>query len=193
MSRPSPTNPPAQAVSRDAHWAAKLARLRARALPERVLTICDDQSARRCLDDAKTHLAACRHADAAAGRSTSDETRRAEDDLAAAQALYDEVAITLRFRALPRPAIDALIRRFPPTETQAEEGDAWNPELFPAALIAAAHVERDEQGKDVDGMSEQDAQDLLDAWPIADANNLFQAAWQVQQVTHASVEEVGKD
>ncbi|MGI5526813.1 hypothetical protein ACQEVX_05100 [Streptomyces syringium] len=191
--RPTSTPPPAQAVARDAHWAAKLARLRARALPERILTICDDRTAQRCLDDAKTDLAGCRHADAVAGRSTSEETKRAEEDLAAAEALYGEAAIRLTFRALPRPVIDSLIRRFPPTEAQAEDGDAWNPEHFPAALIAAAHVERDESGQEVDGMSEEDAQSLLDAWPIADATALFQAAWQVQQVTRTSAEDMGKD
>ncbi|CAM5310821.1 hypothetical protein [Streptomyces abikoensis] len=191
--RPVTTPPPAQAVARDAHWARKLARLRARALPERALTICDDRAVQRCLDDAKAHLAACRHADAAAGRSTSDETRQAEEDLEAAQALYDEAAIELRFRALPRPVIDSLIRRFPPTEAQAEDGDAWDPERFPAALTSAAHVERDETGQEVDGMTEEEAQDLLDTWPISDATALFQAAWQVQQVTHTSTEELGKD
>lgn len=193
MPRPISSPPPAQAVIRDAHWAAKMARLRARALPEKTLTICDDQAARDCLDEAKLHAATCRHADAETGRPTSEETRRAEEELAAAKAMYDEEAITLTFRALPRPAVDALIRRFPPTEAQAEDGDAWNPELFPAALIAASHIERDEHGQVVDGMSEQDAQDLLDSWPISDANLLFQTAWQVQQISRASTEELGKD
>jgi hypothetical protein len=38
--------PPAVAVAKDAHWAAKMARLRARKLPERSIAICDDQDAK---------------------------------------------------------------------------------------------------------------------------------------------------
>ncbi|WP_406260426.1 hypothetical protein OIA45_19680 [Streptomyces chartreusis] len=132
-------------------------------------------------------------ADAEADRTTSAETERAEHDLTVAQEAFDEVSLTLTFKALPRPVLDGLIKRFPPTEAQAEDGDAWNPETFPAALIAASHIERDDAGKAVEGMTEDDAQDLLDSWPVAESNALFAAAWQAQQIVRTSTVELGKD
>lgn len=184
--------PPAPMVARDAHWAAKLARLRARQLPEHTLVICDDQDAKKRLDRAVLELARCRMADAENGREHSEETHRAEEEVEDAQADFDAVSVELTFKALPRPILDGLIKRFPPTEAQAEDGDAWNPETFPAALIAAAHIERDGEGNTVDGMSEEEAQELLDSWPVAESNALFAAAWQAQQIVRTSVEELGK-
>ncbi|UQA93697.1 hypothetical protein [Streptomyces halobius] len=190
--RPTPA-PPANAVARDAHWARKLARLRARQLPEHTLQICDDLAAKKHLEQAKLEVARCRMADAEAERTTSAETERAEHDLVAAREAFDEVSLALTFKALPRPVLDGLTKRFPPTEAQAEGGDAWNPETFPAALIAAAHIERDAAGKAVEGMTEDDAQDLLDSWPVAESNALFAAAWQAQQIVRTSTVELGKD
>ncbi|MEU0171332.1 hypothetical protein ABZ214_38790 [Streptomyces iakyrus] len=190
--RSVPTPSP-EAVARDAHWARKLARLRARQLPEQTLRICDDLAVKKRLEQAKLDVARCRVADAEAERSTSPETERAEQNLAAAQAAFDEASLTLTFKALPRPVLDGLIKRFPPTEEQAEEGDAWNPETFPAALIAAAHVERDAGGRVVEGLSEEEALELLDSWSVAESNALFAAAWQAQQISRASTVELGKD
>ncbi|WP_189959290.1 hypothetical protein [Streptomyces alanosinicus] len=193
---PAETNttpvPPAAAVAADAHWARKLARLRARQLPEYTLVICDDQEAKRRLDEAVLELTRCRMADAENSRKHSEETQRAEEEVEDAQADFDAVSVELTFRALPRPILDGLIKRFPPTEAQAEDGDAWNPETFPAALIAAAHIERDDYGNTVEGMSEQDAQQLLDSWPVAESNALFAAAWQAQQIVRTSTVELGK-
>ncbi|MEU5002019.1 hypothetical protein [Streptomyces sp. NPDC021622] len=184
--------PPAKAVARDAHWASKLARLRARQLPEYTLVICDDQEAKRHLDETLRELARCRMADAENGREYSDESAKAEEEVEVAQEFFDNVSIELTFKALPRPILDGLIKRFPPTEAQAEDGDAWNPETFPAALIAAAHIERDDVGHTVEGMSEEDAQDLLDSWPVAESNALFAASWQAQQIVRTSTVELGK-
>ncbi|MFF4408483.1 hypothetical protein ACFY1P_29565 [Streptomyces sp. NPDC001407] len=195
MTTPTPHtvfNPPAEPVARDAHWAAKMARLRARTLPEQTLVICDDPAVRERLDGAKAEAARCRTVDAAAGQQDSKESRRAEAEVAKAQEAFDAVALKLTFRALPRPVLDGLIKQFPPTEQQAEAGDLWNPEAFPAALIAAAHVERDPSGQPVEGLTPTEAQELLDAWPISESNLLFQAAWQAQQLTRASTVELGK-
>ncbi|MGG2460548.1 hypothetical protein ACO0M4_12115 [Streptomyces sp. RGM 3693] len=169
-----------------------MARLRARQLPEHTLVICDDQEAKARVDAAALELSRCRLLDAEAGRESSEETRRAEQELQHAQAHFDSVAVELTFRALPRPILDGLIKRFPPSETQAEDGDAWDPERFPAALAAAAHVERDNQGNTVEGMSEEEAQELLDSWPVAESNALFAAAWQAQQIVRTSTVELGK-
>ncbi|WP_411130410.1 hypothetical protein [Streptomyces sp. x-19] len=169
-----------------------MALLRARQLPEHTLVICDDQEAKKRVDQVKLELSRCRMADAEAGREPSEETRHAEQDLRDAQAHFDVVAVELTFRALPRPILDGLIKRFPPSEAQAEDGDAWDPERFPAALVAAAHVERDDQGNTVEGMSEEEAQELLDSWPVAESNALFAAAWQAQQIVRTSTVELGK-
>ncbi|MEU1307825.1 hypothetical protein ABZ419_02860 [Streptomyces cinnamoneus] len=195
MTTPTPHtvfNPPAEPVARDPHWAAKMARLRARTLPEQTLVICDDPEVRERLDAAKAEAARCRAVDAAAGQQDCKETRRAETEVDKAQEEFDAVALKLTSRALPRPVLDGLIKQFPPTEQQAEAGDLWNPEAFPAALIAAAHVERDPSGQPVEGMTPAEAQELLDAWPISESNMLFQAAWQAQQLTRASTVELGK-
>ncbi|MGW6021272.1 hypothetical protein [Streptomyces sp. NPDC055099] len=184
--------PSAKAAPRDAHWASKLARLRARQLPEYTLVICDDQDAKQHLDEMLRDLARCRMADAENGRAHSDATAKAEEEVEVAQEFFDNLSIELTFKALPRPILDGLIKRFPPTEAQAEDGDAWNPETFPAALVAAAHIERDDERNAVEGMSEDDAQDLLDSWPVAESNALFAAAWQAQQIVRTSTVELGK-
>jgi hypothetical protein len=54
--------PPAAAVAKDAHWSAKMARLRARKLPERTMSICDDQAAKAAVTDAALSLAKARAA-----------------------------------------------------------------------------------------------------------------------------------
>ncbi|MFF0741517.1 hypothetical protein ACFYVL_14070 [Streptomyces sp. NPDC004111] len=191
--RPVPS-PPASAVARDSHWASKLARLRARQLPEHTFQLCDDLAAKKRLDQAKLDVARLRLASAEATPAEHGaELEHAEAALRDAQDAFDAVSLTLTFKALPRPVLDGLIKRFPPTEEQAEEGDAWNPETFPAALTAAAHIERDETGQIVEGLSEADAQDLLDSWSVAESNALFAAAWQAQQITRASTAELGKD
>ncbi|MCY0938850.1 hypothetical protein [Streptomyces sp. H34-S4] len=187
----TPPVPPEPAVARDAHWASKLARLRARQLPEQVLQLCDDAATQKRLDQAKLNLARLRMADAETGGEQT-ELEAAQAELVAAQAAFDEVSDRLVFRALPRPVLDGLIRQNPPTEDQAESGDAWNPESFPPALVAAAYIERDEDGQVVEGLTVEDAQGLLDSWPIAEANALFAAAWQAQQINRSTVTELGK-
>ncbi|MGP3685819.1 hypothetical protein ACTVZO_14085 [Streptomyces sp. IBSNAI002] len=192
MTSTTPTEPTTSpATSRDDHWARKLARLRARQLPEQLLQLCDDMAAKQRLDRAKLDVARLRMADAETG-GEQKELEAAEAELVAAQEAFDEVSVTLSFRALPRPALDGLIRQHPPTEDQAEDGDAWNPTSFPAALVSEAHVERDDDGQEVDGMTVQEAQDLLDGWPVAESNSLFAAAWQAQQINRATAGEVGK-
>ncbi|WP_424216994.1 hypothetical protein ACN20G_33410 (plasmid) [Streptomyces sp. BI20] len=173
-------------------WAAKMARLRARPVPEQVLRICDDEAARTRLDQAKVTAARLRMS-AAETPAGSADLAAAEADLDTAQADFDAASIELAFRPVPRPVLDALVRAHPASEEQAEAGEAWDPATFPAAMISAAHVERDATGRVVDGMTVEEAQELLDTWPIAEANSLFAGAWQVQQVSRVSVSELGKD
>ncbi|MCB8906785.1 MULTISPECIES: hypothetical protein [unclassified Streptomyces] len=192
--------PPADAVARDPHWSAKMARLKARKLPERSLRLCDDDDAKQSATDAALGLAKARTAARAASieqgvsEAAREEWVAAHPEVVAAQFQLDdaervlqEATDVLTFRALPRPAWEQLLRDHPPTETQADQGMEYNVETYPAALVSACHIERDETGAEVPGMSEQDAQDLLDAWPDSEAKALFTTALLVNQTLRADL------
>ncbi|GAO08688.1 hypothetical protein TPA0598_04_03240 [Streptomyces lydicamycinicus] len=194
------TEPPAAAVARDAHWSAKMARLKARKLPERSLRLCDDDEAKKNATDAALELAKAR----TTARAESVEQGIAEADreewmlarpdvvaaqlrLDAAERVLEDATVVLTFRALPRPAWEQLLRDHPPTEAQADQGMEYNVETYPAALIASCHIERDQSGAEVPGMSEQEAQELLDAWPDSEAKALFTSALLVNQTLRADL------
>jgi hypothetical protein len=103
--------------------------------------------------------------------------RAAQRYEAAAEALR-EASVYLTFRALPRPVLEELIHTHPPTDEQAPDGAAFNPDTFPAALVSASST---------DGMSEAEARELLDSWSAPDANALWEAAWQVQEEGRADL------
>jgi hypothetical protein len=171
--------PPAQAVAADAHWSAKMNRLRNRSLAETTFVICDDQAVRdrhnraaRAFDLAENYAKAHpKDAEAAADLATA--TRERDE----ANAAYDQVAIAIRFRALPRPAYEAVFKAHPASEAESEDGKEWG-EGYPAALIAAASV---------DGMTETEARELLESWSLAEANAMFNAAYGVQNTTRADL------
>ncbi|MEU8968957.1 hypothetical protein AB0D11_06715 [Streptomyces monashensis] len=194
------SGPPAAAVARDAHWSAKMARLKARKLPERSLRLCDDDEAKKNATDAALELAKARTAarvqSVEQGISEADredwtigqpEVVAAQLRLDASEQALDDATVVLTFRALPRPAWEQLLRDHPPTEAQADQGMEYNVETYPAALIAACHIERDEAGAEVPGMSEQEAQELLDAWPDSEAKALFTCALLVNQTLRADL------
>lgn len=171
--------PPAAAVAADAHWAAKMERLRARQLAETTFVICDDPDVRTRHQRTKNALELAQ----AYVKDHPDDTDAAAD-LAAAQtafdeakSAYDQVAIVLRFRALPRTALEALYQQHRASEADSDEGKQWA-DSFPAALIAAASV---------DGMSEGDAKELLASWSLAEADAMFNAAYSVQNTTRADL------
>lgn len=176
----SKTEPPAQAVAADAHWAAKMQRLRDRQLAETTFVVCDDLEVRtrytqaaRAFEIADGYLKA--HPAVADARTDVDTARTELDE---AKAAYDQVAIPIRLRALPRPVFEALFKAHPPADTDdADEGKEWGPG-YPAALISAASV---------DGMTETEAQELLDMWSLSEANALFNAAMGVQNTTRADL------
>ncbi|MFJ1529719.1 hypothetical protein ACIOFV_15040 [Streptomyces mirabilis] len=192
--------PPAAAVAKDAHWAAKMNRLRARKLPERTLSICDDEDAKTAVTDAALALAKARATalTECAGQGIREDQRdawvasnphvlAADATLTDAQDSLDAVTLTLTFRALPRPVWEQLLREHAPTEAQADQGMEYNVETFPAALVSACHVERDEAGEAVDGMNVADAQELLDTWADAEAKALFTAALLINQTLRADL------
>ncbi|WP_411142316.1 hypothetical protein [Streptomyces sp. x-80] len=196
----TPIDPPASALARDAHWAAKMARLKARQLPERSLRLCDDEHAKKAVTD--TALALAKARTQARSESIEQGVLEAEREewilsrpavvaeqleLDDAERALEEATVVLTFRALPRPAWEQLLREHPPTEAQADQGMEYNVETYPAALIAACHIERDESGGEVPGMRGQEAQELLDAWPDSEAKALFTCALLVNQTLRADL------
>ena len=171
--------PPPAAVAADAHWAAKMERLRNRALPERVLKICDNDDVKDALATAlrAQYVIKAQAEDVKDGESVPADLKAAlataEAAVAAAQAAVDADTIELRFRGLPRPDYEALIAAHPPTEKQATDGAPWNIDTFAPALISASSV---------DGMPVDDAKFFLDTWGDVEANALFGAAHSVQQM-----------
>lgn len=175
--RPSPSASPAEGA-----WSAKMDRLRRRARPQNQLRVCDDNDLRQRYDEAEQ---AARRARFVAEANPGDEL--AERQAADADAARDEAGVALdaaseflTFRALPRPVFEDLISQHPPTEKQTDEGAIFNADTFPAALVSAASV---------DGMSGEEAEELLNGWSTPDANSLWEAAWQVQQESRV---ELGK-
>ncbi|REE61445.1 hypothetical protein BX257_4023 [Streptomyces sp. 3212.3] len=192
--------PPASAVAKDAHWAAKMARLRARKLSERTVSICDEPELKTQVADAAMKLAAARAAATAecleqgVGEEQRDAFVASNPQVIAADAALtraqDELAdatLTLTFRALPRPVWEQLLREHGPSEAQADQGMEYNVDTFPAALISACHVERDADGAELEGMSVADAQELLDTWSDAEAKVLFTAALVINQSLRADL------
>ncbi|GHJ28579.1 hypothetical protein TPA0910_30120 [Streptomyces hygroscopicus subsp. sporocinereus] len=183
MSRPAQAKRPSPAASTaEGAWSAKMERLRRRVRPQNRLRICDDAELRQRYDEAEQ---TARRARFVAEANPGDElaARQAVDaDAAREKALtaLDAASEFLTFRALPRPVLEELIAQHPPTEQQAEEGAIFNADTFPAALVAAASV---------DGMSREEAEELLNGWSAPDANALWDAAWQVQQESRV---ELGK-
>ncbi|TQE30874.1 hypothetical protein Sipo8835_23055 [Streptomyces ipomoeae] len=183
--------PPAQAVARDPHWSAKMARLRARELPQRPVTFVDDPRLKTAVSEAALGLAKARTSASAESieQGVAEELREqwiqahpnvlaAASAVEAAESALEEGTIRLTFRALPRPVWAQLLREHPPTEAQADMGHEYNVESFPAALIAACSV---------DGMGEGEAQELLDNWSDADAKALFTAALLPNQTLRADL------
>ncbi|MFI1830706.1 hypothetical protein ACH41E_30355 [Streptomyces sp. NPDC020412] len=162
--------------SAEAAWVAKMERLRRRVRPRKQLRICDDDALRTTVAVAEKSAERARFL-AEAAPDDERAARHAAKEEAALQAARDELDAAsdfLTFLALPRPALEDLIAAHPPTAQQAEEGAVFNPDTFPAALIAASSL---------DGMSEKEAAELLTTWSTPDANALWEAAWQVQQET----------
>ncbi|TXS68935.1 hypothetical protein [Streptomyces sp. sk2.1] len=168
--------PPTSAIAKDAHWAATQERLRNRTRATATLTICDNLEARKALDVARYALRRIEGeaADRPDDQAVKDAVAAAKADVDTAQAAFDETSIVLTFRALPRLEFEALKKAHPATEEQAEDGHDLNVETLGPELIAAASV---------DGMPVEAAREYLDTWSEAEAAELFNVAWGVQQTT----------
>lgn len=166
--------PPAQAVAQDAHWAAKLERLRNRTRPTAHITICDDQTVKHELAQARqAHARAQVIAEAdAKDKGAQAGLAAAQERLDAAQAAYDAEAIVLTFQALDKDALQKLLTDHPPTEEQAEEGYDYNSDTLNPVLIAASSVE---------GISVEDAEHFLATWSKGEAETLTAVVTNIQR------------
>ncbi|WP_407286424.1 hypothetical protein [Streptomyces sp. BP-8] len=157
-------------------------RLRQRKRPQSTLLICDDDQLRKRVEETEQAAQRARIFTEASPDDEAAAQRAVQAEAAAEQARaeLDDASEVLTFLALPREVFEELIAQHPPTETQAEEGAAFNPDTFPAALVSAASF---------DGMSREEAEELLNSWSAPEANELWEAAWQVQQKSRV---ELGK-
>lgn len=173
------TEPPAEAVAADPHWAATREKLRNRHRPTTVLTICDDFDVKKALEDAKFVVRRLEAEQAAEPGDTglAIDLAAARADLEAAQAAFDEVAIRLTFQAMRRPDFEQLKKDHPPTEADAEDSLAFNIDALAPLLIEASSL---------DGISAEDAAYYLTEWGEGEASSLFNAAWGVQ--SHARMD-----
>ena len=160
-----------------------MARLRNRPLPVQLLRICDDKELCGRLAEVEQAAERARFLAEAApnDEALADRVTEAGQALEAVRAEWESASIVLTFRALPGPLLEELLTAHPPTDAQANEGAAFNPDTFAPVLIAASCT---------DGMSETDADELLECWSAPDRNALWEAAWQVQQQSRV---DVGKD
>lgn len=79
----------------------------------------------------------------------------------------------MRFRAIPPKRYDRLVAEHPPSKADREKGSSWNPETFPAALVAAV--------SDVPRLSLEQAQEIADSeeWSGGEFATLFLEALKV--------------
>ncbi|KFG02761.1 hypothetical protein IQ62_00085 [Streptomyces scabiei] len=147
-------------------------------------TICDDADLRTRLGQAKAELAAAEARLKSLAEESADTTagerraERARTELAAAQAAYDERAVTLTFQAMPREQLEALERQHPATEEEEADGEEFHLDGFAPAVLSAAST---------DGMPVEAAEKLMRNWSAADFRALWSAAYGIQHQGRADL------
>ncbi len=149
-----------------------------------------DPDAARAVSDAEQALTA---AEARARLAPDDEKAQeavwaAQEayDSAKAQAVADDVVVSLLFRSVGRHAYDELIRAHPPGERQKAEEPAlsFDPDTFPQALVHASLVEPKLSADDVEAIWQSPD------WNAAELAMLFAAALEVNN--HRATVDLGK-
>jgi hypothetical protein len=173
---------PAAAVARDPHWSQKMARLRAREPIRATVTVVLEEDLKGEVARADMELTAARaRAERDSGTDAPTEAvTELEAKVAQLRARLEDNTIKLTFQGLPRDVYEALMADHPPTPDQEGKGEVWNTDTFPPALVAACSV---------DGMSLEDAQELMRGWNQSEAASLFQAASFVNTMSRV---ELGK-
>ena len=144
--------PPAEAVSRDSHWSAKMTRLRNRKPTTIDLLFADGEAADELADAQRALTQARRQARAELrAEHQHDESFEVTDDMVeshelvtmaadgvtAALTAQQEADVTVHLRSLPADVYEALLAAHPPTEEQAGQGMTYNVTRFAPALVAA--------------------------------------------------------
>ena len=109
-----------------------------------------------------------------------DVRQRAADALAKAEAARDACFHRIQFRHLPLDDFDALVKLHPPTDEQAKDQWAWNPDTFNYALLEHATIDGDLTAAEWQAELEDDAR-----WTPADARQLVNMALASQRQTLA--------
>jgi hypothetical protein len=111
------------------------------------------------------------------------EFNRVKARYEAAREEAERASITFKFQSIGRSAFKAMLDEYPPTDEQVakaeKDGDQydWDPETFPAALVAAASYEPN--------LTEENVREMWDSpdWSGAELNDLFVAALQCQNTS----------
>lgn len=143
--------PPAEAVAKDAHWAAKMQRLRDRKPLSAIVTYLDDETAdvvrekRRDVNRARTRARArlAKDLEVDAGDvdpeaiEADEGVQAALGDLNEAEEAHDAANVALELQGLPEDVYEELIGEHPPTPEQLEAGQMYNADRFAPALVSA--------------------------------------------------------
>lgn len=149
--------PPSSAVAKDAHWSARMQRIRDRKPSERDVRVWLDDDAKAEFERTQKGLIAARalieqYADKDDSEELKTEARSrladAESAFEQAKADREDKSELLWFRGLGRPAYEDLISQHPPTDEQKAQGQVYDDETFAPALISAVHVDKVLNGYD---------------------------------------------
>ena len=192
----SDLNPPAAAVARDPHWAAKMKRLRDRRPAEQDVTLHDD-AAVEAVQDAQSEALRVVNGVIDEWREAGkfDETQatylaqqmavEADPRVQAQRAIVTAAAeakaesdVTFRFRALRGDVWEQLLSEHQPTKDQVDRGEVYNVQTFAPALIAACSLD------------EITYADVMEWWPNlaqGEQSLLFGACVTINQGARASL------
>ena len=167
-------------------WEALQKRLDGMPKPTRTLTLCADPDIQeRYLTANRKHAAAVDYRDALSADADEEakalvdrQVREAAAELDSARKAYTANSVTLTFTAIERGQLEQLQTQHPATEEDEELGRDFHFDTFAPALIAAASV---------DGMPLEYATQAMKTWSWADSQDLWNAAWSVQQTRRSDL------
>jgi hypothetical protein len=167
-------------------WDALQKRLDGMPKPTKTLTLCSDPDIQeRYLIAKRKHAAAVDYrddlsadADEEAKALVDRQVREAATELDEASKAYTAHSVTLTFKALERGQLEQLQAQYPATEEDEEQGRDYHFDTFAPALISASNV---------DGMPLEYATQAMKTWSWADSQDLWNAAWSVQQTRRSDL------
>lgn len=168
------------------NWGALQKRLDGMPKPTRTLTLCADPDIRdRYLAAKRQHAAAVEYQNALSADADKQAKAHVDKQVTDAAAELDEAgkaytanSVTLTFQALDRGQLEELQTQHPALEEDEEQGRDFHFDTFAPALIAAASV---------DGMPLEYATQAMKTWSWVDAEDLWNAAWAVQQTRRSDL------